>query len=69
MAARQNSQRAKVLRYLQAGNTITPIEALNMFGCFRLSAIIFDIKNKDGVNVYTEMVSEGDKRFAKYYIV
>lgn len=36
-------QREKVHQYLLAGNTITSLEAFNLFGATRLSAIIFDI--------------------------
>lgn len=36
---RMESQRVRVQRYLMDGNSITPIEALNMFGAFRLSSL------------------------------
>ena len=62
------SQSSKILAYLKAGNGITPIEALNLFGCFRLGARIADIK-KMGYNIVTEMVKVGDgKRVAKYHL-
>ena len=59
------SQQENILNYLRQGNKITPIEALNKFGCFRLSAVIFDIK-ADGVAVHTEMVEKNGKSFAEY---
>lgn len=34
----------EILRYLQNGNSITQLEALAKFGCFRLGARIWDIK-------------------------
>lgn len=40
------SQNAKILAYLESGRSITPIEALNMFDCFRLSARIKDLRNE-----------------------
>ena len=62
------SQSSKILAYLKEGNGITPIEALNLFGCFRLGARIADIK-KMGYNIVTEMVKVGDgKRVAKYHL-
>ena len=40
------SQEKKILEYLLAGNTLTPIEALNMFGCFRLGARICELRQR-----------------------
>lgn len=34
---RELSQNMKILDWLLRGNTITPIQALNMFGCLRYS--------------------------------
>jgi hypothetical protein len=34
----------RILDYLLAGNSITPVEALNKFGCFRLSERIREIQ-------------------------
>ena len=39
------SQAKRILAYMKAGNRITPIEALNLFGCFRLGARIADLKD------------------------
>ena len=64
----RESQCKKILEYLKQGNGITPIDALNLFGCFRLGARISDIK-KLGYNIVTEMVAVGDgKRVAKYHL-
>jgi hypothetical protein len=60
------SQNKDIKNWLETGNSITPIEALNLFGCFRLGARIHDLKNKFGVNIKTEIVESGNKRFAKY---
>lgn len=66
---RIESQRKNVKNWLLQGNPITPIMALQMFGCFRLSAIIFVLKNEDDMNIKTEMVYEPNgKRYAKYYL-
>lgn len=51
-----------------SGKAITPIEALDLFGCFRLGARIADIKAK-GYLVYSEFVTgENGKKFKKYYL-
>jgi hypothetical protein len=44
---RQESQKSKIMKWLDSGNSITPIEALEMFGCFRLAAIIHSIKHQE----------------------
>ena len=36
----------RILDYLESGNKITPVEALNMFGSFRLSERIREIEAK-----------------------
>ena len=61
------SQGDKILSYLQSGNYLTPLDALNLFGCFRLGARIYDLK-KRGINVHSEQMSDNGKTFAKYYI-
>jgi hypothetical protein len=53
--------------YLQRGNTITPFEALQKFGCFRLGARIYDLK-KDGLEIKTTIIESGGKHFAQYKI-
>jgi hypothetical protein len=61
-----DSQSAQILAHLREGNAITPLEALNRFGCFRLGARIWDLK-REGHEIHTEMVEIGsDKRVARY---
>jgi hypothetical protein len=61
------SQKARILAYMKAGNRITPIEALNLFQCFRLGARIADIKD-DGFDVKSEFVKVGPrKKMVKSY--
>lgn len=38
------SQARQILAYMRAGHTINPLEALRLFGCFRLGARIKDIE-------------------------
>jgi len=59
------SQKVMILAHLKSGKSITPIEALNKYGCFRLGARILDLRN-DGFNINTEMIEVNGKRFAKY---
>jgi len=59
------TQNDKIKAYLTKGKAITPIDALNKFGCFRLSARIKDLRN-EGLNIATKYVTKGDKTFASY---
>lgn len=60
------SQCARIKEYLEAGNKLTSLEALKLFGCMRLPSRIHDL-NKMGMNIKKEMivVSTG-KRVAQY---
>lgn len=65
-----SSQKARILEHMRTGNSITPVEALNLYGCFRLGARIADIK-ADGYLVHTEMIKDPrtGKRYAQYSLV
>ena len=63
-----DSQNALIKGWLLNGYSITQLEALTQFGCFRLAARIADLKNK-GLNVVTDMVTlENGKRVARYFV-
>lgn len=62
-----------IREWLTSGKSITPIDALNMFGCFRLGARIKDLRD-EGLFIVTgweEAVSTKTGRpvrYARYYI-
>jgi hypothetical protein len=62
------SQTKQILKYLQEGNTITPLEALNKFKCFRLGARIWDLKKK-GYKIEPTIIESDGKHFAEYRLV
>jgi len=63
------TQSDQILLHLESGQTITPIEALELFRCFRLAARIADLKAL-GHNIRTEMVeSPMGRRYARYSLV
>lgn len=62
------SQNKQILKHLQEGNTITPLEALNKFKCFRLGARIWDLKKK-GFNIEPKIIESEGKHFAEYKLV
>lgn len=41
------------------------MEALNLYGCFRLAAHI-EVFRRQGHSIHTEMVSEGGREYARY---
>lgn len=62
----------KVIKHLKEFRSITPIEALNHCGSFRLSAVIYNLK-KEGYKFNTERVRvktrDGFSYVAKYSLV
>ena len=44
---------------------LTPLDALQGCGCLRLAARILELKSR-GHNIVREMVTDGDKTFARY---
>ena len=62
------SQTDLILEYMLAGNTITPLEALEKFQTMRLGARIADIRQR-GYLVYSEFVTnEQGKRYKMYHL-
>lgn len=62
------SQNDNILSYLKKGNKLDPMKALKMFGCFRLSARIFDLIQM-GYNIECTNVSKNGKHFAEYKLI
>lgn len=65
-------QRDWIVSQLRTGYGITPVEALQKCGCFRLAARILELRRDNVFGQYriaTEMVARGGKRFARYRLV
>ena len=58
-------QNQQILRHLQAGKTLTPLQALRKFGCLRLSGRIHELR-AEGHNIRSDMVKRAGKRIAQY---
>lgn len=60
-----------ILDYLLKGNTITPLEALDLFKCFRLGARMWELKHLDGYNVVEQTIYDErtQKHFSQYRII
>ncbi len=66
VVTRTDSQAQQILSYLQAGNSITPRDAIQLFGCMRLAARIWDLR-QDGHNIVSEDETDGlGKTWARY---
>ena len=62
------SQSNLILNYLKTGKELTPLEALNLFGCLRLGARIYDLK-KSGYKIVSRFVSKNEKIFSSYKLI
>ena len=60
------SQNALIREYLEAGNTITSLEALNLFGCMRLASRICDLREQ-GVPIATERIQVPSGKYVTRY--
>lgn len=70
--SRTTTHRTQVLHHLKSGKSITPTEALDLFGCFRLGARIFELR-EEGHPIEKQMVEvttrTGDTtRVAEYWL-
>lgn len=59
------SQNEEILRHLQSGRSLSPLEALESYGSFRLGARVYDLKQR-GHQIETVIVKKNGKRFATY---
>ena len=66
------SQNKRIRKHLESGRSLTPLDALYQYGCFRLGARIHNLKSQ-GLAIETEIVeilSEGKKKHvARYKLV
>lgn len=63
------SQKMQILEHLRLYGHITPLEALTKYGCFRLGARIWELKNVDHIPIPDpRMVNVEGKVVADYYL-
>ena len=60
------SQKEKILKHLRSGAHITPLEAMGLFGVYRLAARIKDLRD-DGHDIVTDIKSDGTGRTYSRY--
>ena len=62
------SQEQLILKHLQEVGSITPMVALNKYGCFRLSARIFNLREKGYEIKMRRHTTPTKKVVAEYYL-
>ena len=65
--SKKPSQSKLIAEWLLCGCSITPLQALEQFGCFRLAARIHELRCS-GMSIIEEDVVEDGKRYARYFI-
>ena len=67
---KRETQKNKVREHLQSGESITPMDALERYGCFRLAAIIHTLKHHNEMNIKTELVkNKYGTKYGKYTLI
>lgn len=62
------TQCASILHYLRCGRHLTPMAALELFGCWRLAGRVAELR-KQGHQIKTKIVmGENGKHYAEYRI-
>ena len=59
------SQKDRIKDALELGQSITPLDAMQWFGCSRLAARIKDLR-RDGMDIETIIIQKGRTRYASY---
>lgn len=60
------TQTESILAHLQSGESLTPLDALNLFGCFRLAARIKELRDEGHAIDMTLEDDGGGKHYARY---
>jgi len=64
----QPSTTKKIEQWLLQGRKLTPMQALEKWGCMRLSARILELRDR-GLNIQTTPITRNGKTFAQYQAV
>jgi len=62
------SQCDMILSYLETGKHLTALDALRLFGCFRLSSRIWDLRQR-GIEIQKERVTlKNGKKIMSFFL-
>ena len=62
------TQCAQIKAWLQQGNKITSLQALDLFGCMRLASRIHDLRNA-GLDIHTERILTPSGKYVTQYSI
>lgn len=62
------TKKGKVKAWLLSGKAITSQEAINMWWCTRLAAVIKDLEDRDGLTIDRVRVYEGRNNYTRYWL-
>ena len=62
------SQKQKILKHLSSGRSLSPLQALGLFGCYRLAGRIYDLK-RAGHHIETIIKSDDQGRTYASYVL
>ena len=60
------TQCAQIKKWLEEGKSITSLEALEMFGCFRLASRVFDLRER-GLDITTTKIKTESGKYVTEY--
>jgi len=60
------TQCAQIKEWLMAGNKLTSLDALNMFGCMRLASRIHDLRER-GMNIVKQRIQTASGKYVAQY--
>lgn len=68
MAENLETKKGKVKAWLLSGKTITSREAIKMWWCTRLAAVIKDLEDRDGLVIDRFRFYEGKTNYTMYWL-
>lgn len=57
---------ARIKAHFLAGKSLTGWQAIKLFNCMRLAAVVYDLKRKHGMNIMTVIITDRGVNFASY---
>tara|TARA_R110002020_G_scaffold186295_2_gene384320 strand:+ start:1677 stop:1916 length:240 start_codon:yes stop_codon:yes gene_type:complete len=60
-----STQKTSILKHLKNHGELTPLDALEQYGCFRLAAVIHTLR-QEGHRIKTNKMTRRGKTFASY---
>ena len=62
------TKKGKVKAWLLSGKTITSKEAIEMWWCTRLAAVIKDLEDRDGLKIDSVRIYEDGTNYTTYWL-